>query len=400
VTRIVAAALLLWILASACGGDEPEHAAGNTPTPVTTAPGDLLVYSHQVREESGTSRVFPVLEVVTFDLGTMREVSAFEVGGANAYPLQIVLAGDRIVANLEQRIVSYSLNGSDERTIAEATGGGNFIGIGASRDGTMLAYTEQIAPYPSAQGPDGEYISPYPGVTEIAVLSLDDGAVLMRISQSDARFAGYVGQAALITWRDDNQGLAVSGYTYSEAPGGLATVLLDGTVRVHDISGYAFLSPNGRLIGDDSAEWCDLGSPRENHDLRIVDLDTEEALAKTHDDALTLQSREWSPDGAELLFERYRLTGVAGAECPQRAGDSEWLILSARGDAPETVADPYAARDRWYEHPLTYTCDGERQVDPYCAGENGAGAPIAVSVDGSPVAEVLEFRLIGFTGTP
>jgi hypothetical protein len=392
VTRIVAAALLLWVLAAACGGDEPEHAARTTPTPLTTAPsaGDLLIYSHQVREESGASRVFPVLEVVTFDLSTKRPLSAFDVGGANAYPLQIVLAGDRIVANLEQRIVSYALDGSDERTIAEATGGGNFIGIGASRDGTMLAYTELT----SAQ------MFPYEDNTAVFAITLDDGREILRLRQSDTRFEGYVGQLALITWRDDDRGFAVSGYTYSEAPGGLATVLLDGTVRVHDISGYAFLSPNGRLIGDDSAEWCDLGSPPENHDLRIVDLDTGEALAEAHDDALTLQSREWSPDGTELLFERYRLTGVAGAECPQRAGDSEWLILRARGDAPEPVADPYAARDRWYEHPLTYTCDGERQVDPYCAGENGVVAPVAVSVDGSPVAEVLEFRLIGFTGTP
>jgi hypothetical protein len=401
-SRTIAATLLLATLLMACGGDEPDRPAGGSPGPEAsvTAEGDLLVYSHQIGEESGASRVFPVLEVVIYDIGAKRGVSAFRVGGANAYPLQIVFAGDRVVVNLETRIVAYALDGSDETVLRQAATGGSFIGIGASPDSTKLAYTEQTGPYGSAQGPDGEYISPYPAVTEIAVVSLDDGAELVRIPQSDPGFEGYVGQAALVNWRHDNRGFTVSGYTYSEAPGGLATVMLDGSVRVHDISGYAFASPNGRLIADDSAQWCDLGSPPENHDLRIVDLDTGEALGEFRDEVKTLQWKEWSPDGTELLFERYGLVDVTGHSCPQRGEESEWMILGSDGGTAEAIAGPSAARERWYEDPLTYTCEGEAQVDPYCIDETGQLAPVAVAVNGEPVAEVSEFRLVGFIDTP
>ena len=121
-----------------CGGDSRPTAAA--PETAAAAPaGDLLVYTREKRIESTGGRSFAVLEVVTYDIAREREASAFEVGGINAYPQQIVLAGRKIVANLESNIVSYDLDGAKAAVLRQAVPEGHFIGIAASDDGTMVA---------------------------------------------------------------------------------------------------------------------------------------------------------------------------------------------------------------------------------------------------------------------
>jgi hypothetical protein len=273
---------------------------------------------------------------------------------------------------------------------------GHFIGIAASDDGTMLAYTEQTGRLGAAQDAGGQYVSPYPAATRLGVVSIGDGSDVFSIPQSDPQFSDYRGQLAIPTWRDDDAGLLVAGFTYSEAPGGLATVMLDGAASVHFFDGYVGVSPNGRFVADDDAEFCDLGSPAENHEVRIVDLDTNSSLATLHDDDVTLDAREWSPDGDELLIERYRLVHVDGSFCRGRDTASEWAILAASGAAAIRVSGPDEAHERWYDHPLRYACAGETVIQPYCQDGMGGAAPLAVSVGDFVLGEIRNFQFVGF----
>ncbi len=96
---------------------------------------------------------------------------------------------------------------------------GFIISVAASPDGSKLAFTYEDGsrcpdlPVGSCFGPDATFVY---------VIDATTGAELLRVPQTDAGFDGYIGQAAIITWREDGAALAVSSYTYSEAPGDLA----------------------------------------------------------------------------------------------------------------------------------------------------------------------------------
>jgi len=261
---IIIALVVSALAFGSCGG--ASRSTATTPTGPATAtmatplpPPGLLVYSKHVRDVDTAGRRYPILSIVSYNVDQGREVSSFEAGNGAEYPAQAVLAGDRIVVNYEHRITSYALDGSDERDLRRApSGDGNgFIGIGASPDGTNIALTEQRAPVcgpPDAQG--RTFCDSYAERTRIVVIDAADGRELLSVPQSGPALTGYVGQAAMITWRGDGRGFVVEAYTYSEYPGGVATVMLDGLVRQDPFAGWPQLAPNGRYVADGAFDTC------------------------------------------------------------------------------------------------------------------------------------------------
>jgi len=224
----------------------PVHAASPAAAPtaspgVSASPaprtGPLLVYTKEVRMIMAGGRGWPTLEVATYDVGAKRQLASFEVGKVGEYVLDVIVVGNKAAANLQERIILYDLDGSNPRELRRAPAGGSIVGVGASRDGTMLALAEYTDPLCNPQ------CRPYADITSVVFLDVASGRELLVVPQSTPGFAGFRGQAAVITWRGDGRGVVVEGYTYSEAPGGTATVLLDGTVLTHDLGDYPVPAP-------------------------------------------------------------------------------------------------------------------------------------------------------------
>jgi hypothetical protein len=339
-----------------------------------------LVYAHQVGQETQPGRTYPTLEVVTYDVETHERVAAFEVGGPGENPSQVVAAGDRIIVNLEQRILSYARDGSDERVHATATDDGHFIGIGVSPDGTMLAYTHTE----SINDPDA---------TDVFVLSIDTGNEVLHLEQRAEEFDGFRGQLALITWRADNQAFEISGYTYTSAPGGLATVFVDGRVAVHDYL-RRLLAPAGRTIATGDVVICSLGTHPEQREIVVRDLDSGAVAGVVHaPEGRFVGWYEWSPDGRELRYLEYSFSDEVREGCPVRDESSlTWHLLDIESGSRTPVAGPAAARARWFgDAVLTYYCDSEPVDEPGCFVP-GVRQPLEVRVGST----VLEEAVFGF----
>src|SRR5437762_5054762 len=99
-------------------------------------------------------------------------------------------------------------------------------------------------------------------------------------------------------------GVLVQGYTYSEAPGSWATVMLDGTVRHHDALTFATPSPNGRWVATQEAA---AGTTCFFYDVlfrnvRLIDLDTGAILNAAQDPIRAFYpTHEFSPDGETAI---------------------------------------------------------------------------------------------------
>jgi DNA-binding CsgD family transcriptional regulator len=341
-----------------------------------------LVYAHRVGEESQGGRTYPTLEVVTYDVETHERVAAFEVGAAREFPAQVVAAGDRIIVNLEQRIVSYARDGSDARVLADA-GDGVFVGVGVSHDASMLAYSQADR----FADPDS---------TEIVVVALNTGDELLRMPQSSDVFEGsaagrFRGQFAVFIWRDDNRGFVVYGHTHSSAPGDMATVGLDGDVVVHSL-GYPLypwaVAPTGRQHAGGGIEWCEY--PRQD-EVIIRDLDTHDIVRSIRADG-NVHRVEWSPTGGELLFMAYTLLDDGTEECWEVVESTiTWHVFDVETGWSIPVDGPSAARTRWYgDAVLTYYCDTNPVDESWCL--RNRVEPLEVRVGST----VLEEAVFGF----
>lgn len=405
-SALILAALGLGAGLASCGGDssrEPSGTSSATSPAVQASPtaavvGPLLVYSIGAPPDSPT----PGWTIRTYDVGAGRTISSFEIGRAGELPQQAVLAGSRIVVNLNRRIVSYALDGSDARDLRRTSGAdGNYIvSIGVSPDGTRIALTEQRAPVcttPDASGTGT--CSPFSANTDIVVIDAADGHELLKVPQSAPGFEGYVGQAAVTAWRDDGRGFVVSGYTYSEYYGGVATVMLDGSVRQHDYRSWPYIAPNGRYIADGQGSPCSLSLPTERHELRLRDIDGNRIVNQTAEPVLNIEPTEWSPDGTEFLYRTYMLVPEP-SQPPCRTADEStvtWHVLRTDGSPPSTETDQYGARRRWFgDRYLEYRCAGSVVPQAYCSAADGTDAAIDLYLRGQLAGSGRELRVIGF----
>jgi dipeptidyl aminopeptidase/acylaminoacyl peptidase len=397
------------VAAAACGGDSsstPGAGTATTEASPTAAPavvGPLLVYTSDASDAGGQAdrRSY----VVTYDAGAHREVARFEIARDSAQSPRITLTphGVVLIDASARRIVAYDLDGSHERELRRAPDGPNAytVGIAASPDGSKLALSEQTEPVCGAATETGtKFCDAIAAHTRIAVIDTATGRELMLLPQSDPRFAEFTGQAAVFQWRDDGLGFAVEGYTYTEAPGGLATVLLDGTVRVHsERVYYAYLAPNARYVMADDLRTCDLSSDLERHALALRDLDAGRVLASVREPVLDIEQGEWSPDSTEYLYRTFALK-AAGDGCPKAdESTAAWHVLRTDGSPPAAVPDADAVRRRWYgDRQVTYTCFGAPVPRaPYCYAPDGSNTgPIAAYVGGQLIASAVGFNLLGF----
>jgi hypothetical protein len=248
----------------------------------------------------------------------------------------------------------------------------------------------------TAYAAQGGSCRPFTDFMFVTVLDRD-GNELLNIEQADPRFDDFHGYFAPIVWRNDGEGFMVHGYTGSEAPGGNATILLDGVVVVSSFRIYGiYVAPNGRYLFADDWVGCNLSLNTERHALRIVDALSEDVIAEVHEPSRNIAPLEWSPDGEELL---YRTADVVPGDdgCP--AEDMEtatWHILRASGGDPAEIPGVMDARRAWY---------GERLIEFECLGQpteysgcvvGGAYGEIQVSNRGRAITSAIEYQTIGY----
>ena len=336
-----------------------------------------------------SSRAWPTLAIATYDVSAKRQVASFEIGDVGEYPIDVIIVGNKLAVNLEQRIVLYNLDGSDPRELRKALPGGSIIGVGASRDGTKLALAEQTGPLCDPE------CRPYADVTSVVFLDVASGQELLVVPQSAPGFAEFRGQAWVFTWRDDGKGVVVHGATYSEQPGGTATVLLDGSVRTHEVDGY--VSPNGRYtaIGGYITD-CPLET---EHEIALRALDTGGLLSSVHDDSVNFQLQEWSPDGTELLYQTYLVrANPNGSRCKIVDETTvRWYVLRTDGSPPSPVPDPEALRDQWYGAARPKLLCGDHVVlYPHCSDERGIAQPVDIYIADTKVDSGMDIQILGY----
>jgi hypothetical protein len=403
----VAAVAMLLV---ACGGGQSASPATSsagltTPAIVPTATSDgtpsigpvVLYTKHAAGSDSS------LVDIVQYDLSTQRQLSSFAVG-TSLGDLQQTVAGDgRVIVNRRDRVVSYAYDGSDARELRHAQPGGAFIGMAISPDLSKLALTEQTGyqcPTPAPTPVEGLICRDYRDITEAVVIDASSGHEVLTVPQVDPRLVVYYGQLALPSWRQDGTGFVVSGYTYSEAPGGLATLMLDGRVRLDRPAAWMNLAPDGHHAVDMQGEISSLSEPIVRHGVAIIDLDSEATLGSVADPALNFDPTEWSPDSKEFLYSTYRLVDrpdQPGSRMPDESTRT-WHVLLADGSGTRDETDLYATRRRWYgSRVVEYRC--KQQLVPgatdQCYGANQL-LPLSISIGGVHIDDAINFRLVAF----
>ena len=395
---VIAAAVAVGVALLAWG---VTRSGGGTPPPVGAAigaanPEQIIYTTLKPGEVPGTHQRW---DVNVYDTSASRITHTFEIGdGVNDQPTQVVAAGDTLVADLTDRIVRYDLDGSNAQEFRRGADGGRILGIAASPDGMKIALAEQTGPQCPTSVPGAEatpeLCSDYAPITRVAVISNVNGAQLMSVPQTAPGFAGYRGQAALPTWRADDSGFVVASYTYSEEAGSTATVMLDGSVRTFDASGYAMLSPNALYAASGPVSFsCGLGGIAEQHQIVIQNVEDGSMVARVSDPILNVTPEEWSPDGSELLYHSAPVVDDPSASgCKQEdTFQTRWYLLPVDGSPPSTIGGVLAARGAWYgTRALEFRCGGvlvfQSRVDPSCLDTNGVQQPIDASIHGRPSA--------------
>ena len=267
------AAVALCALAAACEGSgneqtpsptpseakpTPELAAASpvSPTPTATPrpvepetyalPGssELFVYTVEVGSDSFEDRRVPRRVAVVQDLATGRVLTWLNYGGIRGmeghYPVDVQLAGRRLIVATESAVTRYELDGSGEtRLLTEPNAGaGGYFGIqdiAVSGDGQHVAVSHGCG-FPCESG------------TAVSIVEIATGRLVVEAGYASLRAAGFAGYVWQLVWRDDVPGVLLVGATGSEAPGGRAIVGLDTeVVGLERPSVYGSVSPDGRF---------------------------------------------------------------------------------------------------------------------------------------------------------
>jgi hypothetical protein len=401
--RTAVVVIFVAVVAAGCGGSSHNAATPSPLVAATTAPAGTpspvpaVLYAKQGADQQHW-------QIVQYDLAAGRQLSSFEVGMSLEESPQQAVAGDgRVIVNLYDRIVSYAFDGSDPRELRHAQPGGAFIGIAISPDRAKLALTEQTTfqcPTPAPTPVDGQICTPYRDITQAVVLDALSGREILKMPQTALRQDEYAGQFAIPAWRDDGRGFTVFAYTYSEYFGGLATIMLDGTVRRDPFEEFPRIAPNQRFTADGHFTLpCGLGGAFEMHELILRDLDTTNVTARVDESQLSIEPLEWSPDSGEFLYSTYRLVPNPARPGCLEADESTrtWHVLHADGSGSTVEMDQYTVRRRWYGSRLVeYQCESKFVPEAYCLTAQGNDASVAVSIGGIPVTSATGFRLLAF----
>ncbi len=312
----------------------PSPSATATPGPV----GPFFVYTRETGVTLQASRGWPAREAVVFDLGTRREVTAFEYSGVGRYPVAVELAGSTLIIATEVAITQTTLDGTPLRVLRPSTPAVHYGEVAVSPDQHTLAFIEYRG------GPESPEIL---RETFVVFLDLATGKELGAVSERDPQLTGIRSQPWKLAWRDDGRGVVVHGATHTERPGDTLTIFLDGRAILHrgaDI-GFANPSPTGRAIAVESGRRFGcmfIAGSR----ISITDLDTGRELALVEDSAAALTPWEWSPDSQEFLYQ----ARTAGPE-----DDCDWTMspgtlwsLKLDGSPPQLAGDLDAIHRRWY----------------------------------------------------
>ena len=389
---------LVSLAATGCGGGDDIV----TPSPAATASwaGPLLVYTRSIERPDETGHGRSVYEAVVYDVGARGEFASFQPSEPNMH-FVLAIARDMIVANLGSEVVRYDADGSNPMVLRKASSGGLIIEMGVSQDGQRLAMTEaRPEGPPPAPGAVVNLEELWRQVTSVVVIDIATGEEIAAVLQSAPGFEGFRGQAGGITWRDDGRGVVVQGYLYSESPGGTATVMLDGSVRTHNLHGHVRVAPNGRYAEHGSLSSIPVGGLSAlQSEIMLYDFAAQRQVASVGDESLLFVPREWSPDGTEFLYSTYspRPSSDYPGFFESDPASKRLYLLRVDGSPPEPVSDVEAVHERWYgERHVQLRCLGEVTRHPGCADERGRVQPVDIYVGDTFVGSSEGAEIIGF----
>jgi DNA-binding CsgD family transcriptional regulator len=419
-------ALIAFLLATGGGdGGESTPAQDRVRTTLPLADGEAPA-SGFVYLETNPS----IFRIGVYDADRMADVASFELDGTGYSPCQCLeglpfgaaLAGNRVIVSLADRVVSYGLDGSDERTVRHAPPGGLITGIAVSPDHNTLAITELTGdPCPETTLHDTilhrgseDGCLPFEDFGQIALIDLASGAVLHEMSQSVPGLDDLQGRLDGVSWFGDSSAFVVQVNPRNDwgdfpvgaagAREGAAIVGVDGSVRAAPFDDRSSLtSPDGRyVVTGEPIKACDTNIPFPFEEATIYDLQAGAVVAADDESRLIGDWVFWSPDGSELLYaswESKELSAVrssAASRCLQRVqGTERWAVLHADGSPAEMGVDRDAVMSRWYGNRLlTYSCPA--QGDEAWFGGACAFGDVHVALRGQEIAATESFEVLGW----
>ena len=383
------------------GGPPPANYPPPRPKPsaadqATLATDPLVVYADEVGSTLSNGRKWPVVEVVSYNLRTGRIAGLFRVGevGEFAYPARVMLAGRKVVMNLEKRLVVANLDGSGMRTLFAAPEGGVLTTFAISPDKSMVAV--------GAEGADLRDKS----LSFLVFVDFRTGTVVKRIEQPALAAAGLRGSPGVSSWLSSTKAIRVSGITHTDGAGGSTVIAgLDGTARAaqpqdEQVNASAFKSSSEP---SDFVFACSLGTlPRR---VAFIEPSSGRVVGLIAPEGRVVLTQRWSPDASTLLFHTLPIVSEPtkpGGECFQDESPPAWKKWSASGI--HDVPDLRALLQQW---------DGPRFIDLICKGapivmeyplnagylvcENSANTPPATLVIGGKlIGQIHQAAVVGF----
>jgi hypothetical protein len=313
-------------------------------------------------------------DLVAYDLGSGREVwDLAQSTNTDEVITGVAAAAGGVVMTTPSKAYFQPSDGSPLSVLFELEPGWEqFEHVAASPDGRLLAVSVDLPPQPVG--------TPLPGGGQAINLQ---GAILFYdlAQRRQVSLVAGNGETGLsegpTVWRDDGTGILLRSYTHSERPGPISTVFLDGRVVPHELQGFQYIAPNGRLIlhgiGDNGCLAI------ADHQMYVRDADTGRDVVQVHNDQQTFTGWDWSPDSSEFLF--VSRPADEAKNCQIGLLPETTLLLSAKTGVVSAVPSLEALYRRWYGEALVWMdCEGEfvplqtgTYESPYAYCESQAG---------------------------
>jgi len=345
---LASSALLLTVLAAGCSKTTTPSATPTTAATATTAErtatkavpqppaatvpptghGPVVFYAATSKIETTDNRSWPTWTVHAFDTSLGRDVNSFSFGGVNDFPVAVGLPGQGVVTATETKVVYQRMDGTVIRVLATIPKGETLRDMAVQHDGTTVAITTG-----NEGGQDGA----------LTFIDIGTGKVLSTLERTDPNLADFGGYFSNVGWLDDDSGVLVRGGAGKEGWTNSATVLLDGSVKVHQMDGPQWYAPGMHSVAithDFANGFCAAG-----HELVLRDLGTENVVTTLTDPTKGFLPVEWAPDGSQLLFASWTSPGVDA--CGAGIGPPSYSLLPAAGGAAQAVEDVAALRASW-----------------------------------------------------
>jgi hypothetical protein len=324
------------LIAHANNDGSPNLAAAVSETPPTAQTSATVVIagaSKTTAPTGATARIFYVsaagakTTVHVFDTATTMDTESFNFGSGDDHPVTAGLSGIGVVTATQREVAYQSPDGSNRHVVATLAEGSRFNDMAVSSDGRMVAVISG-----TEGGNDGA----------LAFIDIASNTTLLSIARTDPKFAAFGGYFFQVGWLGDGGGVLVMGGAGKEGFLNSATVLLDGSVRVHDMDGYQWYAPSRHAVAithQQVSGFCAAG-----HELVLRDLDTEKVTNSVADPGKLFLPVQWAPDGSDVLFASW---STPAADC-QRQGDRiSYSLLPTKGGPAQPVSDLVALRRAW-----------------------------------------------------